>query len=161
LNVGRGNVELSGNRKLVLSNGVFEVPDTELKPPPARVRFRLEGPVQAAPQLLALERLRDYSRAPPDPATSPGTPAPQAQLGSPLRPVVPPASPTYAITWDVATLPAEKLGMGQKGEANTLRVTAKNKGYHTRGAVKINGVPAALDYRKPRGDADAEVRLTT
>src|SRR5262249_7225216 len=45
-------------------------------------------------------------------------------------------------------------------EANTLRVNANNQGYYIRGDVKINGVPAALDYRKPRGDADAEVRLT-
>src|SRR5262249_11189889 len=30
---------------------------------------------------------------------------------------------------------------------------------HIRGDVKINGVPAALDYRKPRGDGDAEVRV--
>ena len=28
-----------------------------------------------------------------------------------------------------------------------------------RANVKINGVPAALDYRKPRGDGDAEVKV--
>ena len=49
--------------------------------------------------------------------------------------------------------------MGQKVEASNLRVSANNQGYYIRGDVKINGIPAALDYRKPRGDADAEVRM--
>ena len=49
--------------------------------------------------------------------------------------------------------------MGQKVEAALLKVSANNQGYWIRGDVKINGVPAALDYRKPRGDADADVRI--
>jgi hypothetical protein len=60
---------------------------------------------------------------------------------------------------DVANFAAERLVMGQKVEANNLRVTANNQGYQIKGDVKINGVPAVLDYRKPRGDADAEIRV--
>jgi hypothetical protein len=48
--------------------------------------------------------------------------------------------------------------MGQKVEAALLKVSANNQGHWIRGDVKINGVPAALDYRKPR-DADADVRI--
>ena len=51
--------------------------------------------------------------------------------------------------------------MGQKVEAALLKVTANNQGYWIRGDVKLNGVPAALDYRKPRdGDADVRVQAT-
>src|SRR5260370_587622 len=49
--------------------------------------------------------------------------------------------------------------MGQKVEASTLHVVANNQGYWIKGDVKLNGIPVALDYRKPRGDGDAEVRL--
>jgi hypothetical protein len=79
--------------------------------------------------------------------------------GLPLRPDLPAGSAQYTINMDVANFAAEKLVMGQKVEATNLRVSANNQGYHIRGDVKINGVPAALDYRKPRGDADAEVRV--
>jgi hypothetical protein len=48
--------------------------------------------------------------------------------------------------------------MNQKVEAALLKVSANNQGHWIRGDVKINGVPAALDYRKPR-DADADVRI--
>jgi hypothetical protein len=159
VNIGRGNVELAPNRKLAITNGVFEVPDTNGQAPPAKVRFRLDGPVPAAAELLASERLREFSGTPMDPSTSRGTLSAQIALGMPLRPDLPPGSAQYTISMDVANFAAEKLVMGQKVEATNLRVTANNQGYHIRGDVKINGVPAALDYRKPRGDADAEVRV--
>jgi len=161
INIGRGNIETSAGRKLAITNGVFEVPDTSVDAPPARVRFRLDGPVPAAAELLASERLREFSGAPLEPATSRGTLAAQVALGMALRPDLPPGSTQYMINMDVSNFAAERLVMGQKVEAATLRVSANNQGYYIRGDVKLNGVPAALDYRKPRGDADAEVRVTT
>jgi len=159
INVGRGNIEISAGRKLAITNGVFEVPDTHLKAPPAMARFRLDGPVPAGAELLALERLRDYSGAPIEAATSRGTLSAQVSLGLPLRDDLQPGSTQYAINMELAGFAAERLVMGQKVEAANLRVSANNQGYYIRGDVKINGVPAALDYRKPRGDVDAEVRL--
>jgi hypothetical protein len=49
--------------------------------------------------------------------------------------------------------------MGQKVEAALLKINANNHGYWIRGDVKINGVPANFDYRKPRDANDAEVRV--
>src|SRR5262249_42867754 len=43
VNMGRGSIEFSPNRKLAITNGVFEVPDTYENEPPARIRFRLDG----------------------------------------------------------------------------------------------------------------------
>ena len=42
---------------------LFEVPDTAPHAPPARVRFKLDGPVPAAAELLRMDRLRDVRRA--------------------------------------------------------------------------------------------------
>ncbi len=158
INVGRGNVEISPGRKLSITNGVFEVPDTFPKSPPAKARFRLDGSVPAAAELLGMERLRDYSGAPFEPATSRGTLTAQVTLGLPLKEDLAPGSSTYTINMDVANFAAERMVMGQKVEAALLKVTANNNGHWIRGDVKLNGVPAALDYRKPR-DADAEVRV--
>jgi hypothetical protein len=159
INVGRGNIEISPGRKLSITNGVFEVPDTHPDAPPAKVRFRLDGPVPAAAELLALERLREFSGAPVDAATSRGTLSAQVSLGMPLRDDLQPGATQYSINVELASFAAEHMVMGQKIEAANLRISANNQGYYIRGDVKINGVPAALDYRKPRGDADAEVRV--
>ena len=158
INVGRGNVEISPGRKLSITNGVFEVPDTFPKAPPAKARFRLDGSVPAAAELLGMERLRDYSGTPIDPATSRGTLTAQVTLALPLKEDLAPGSSIYTINLDIANFAAERMVMAQKGEAALLKVSANNQGYWIRGDVKINGVPAALDYRKPR-DADADVRI--
>jgi hypothetical protein len=157
--LGRGGVEMSPGRKFVISNGVFEVPDTFPTAPPSKARFRLEGPVPAAAELLSLERLRDFSGAPLDPATSRGNLSAQVSVALPLKDDLPPGSSVYTINMDVANFSAERLVMGQKVEASSLKVVANNQGYWIKGDVKLNGVPVALDYRKPRGDGDAEVRI--
>ena len=66
--LGKGIIDVSPGRRLTMSNGVFEVPNLRIKPPPARVSFKVEGGVPAAAELLALERLREFSGAPFDPA---------------------------------------------------------------------------------------------
>jgi hypothetical protein len=161
INIGRGNVEVSPGRKLSVTNGVFEVADTFPKAPPAKVRFRLDGSVPAALELLSMERLRDYSSTPIDPATSRGTLTAQVTLGMPLKADLAPGSSSYTIAMDVVNFGAEKMVMGHKVEAAALKVNANNHGYWIRGDVKINGVAANLDYRKPRDTNDAEVRLNT
>ena len=84
---------------------MFEVPDTFPKAPPAKARFRLDGSVPAAAELLGLERLRDYSGTPLDPATSRGTLTAQVTLGLPLKKDLAPGSSTYTINMDVRTSP--------------------------------------------------------
>ena len=157
INLGRGNVEVSRGRKLSITNGVFEVPDHFPKAPPAKARFRLDGSIPAAAELLAMERLRDFSGAPLDPATSRGTLTAQVTLALPLKEDLTEGSSTYSINMDVANFAAERMVLGQKVEAAVLKVNANNQGYWIRGDVKINGVPAVLDFRQPR-ESEAEVR---
>jgi hypothetical protein len=159
VSLNRGAIELSPGHKFTMTNGAFEVPDTFPSAPPAKVRFRLDGPVQAAAELLSLERLRDFSGSPLDPVSSRGNLTAQVSIGLPLKEDLPPGSSTYAINIDIANFAADHMVMGQKLEAQSLHVAANNQGYWIKGDVKLNGIPAALDYRKPRGDGDAEVRL--
>lgn len=158
INLGRGHLETAQGRKLSITNGLFEVPDTFPKGPPAKARFRLDGSVAAAAELLATERLRDYSGAQLDPATSRGTLTAQVTLGFPLKEDLPEGSSTYTINMDVANFAAERMVMGQKVEAAMLKVSANNQGHWIRGDVRINGLPAVLDFRKPH-EGDPEIRM--
>jgi hypothetical protein len=158
VNLGRGNVEISQGRKLSITNGVFEVPDTFPKAPPANARFRLDGSVPAAVELLAAERLRNFSGTALDAATSRGTLTAQVMLGMPLKEDLAEGSSTYTINMDLANFSAERMVMGHKVEAASLKVSANNQGHWIRGDVKIDGLPAVLDFRKAR-DADPEIRV--
>ena len=157
--LGKGVIDLPTGRRLNISNGQFEVPHLWAAVPESRVNFQIDGPVPAAAELLALERLRDFSGAPFDPATTRGTVQAQVQLGMPLRRDLPRGSTQYNIKVDIANFVADKMLFGQKVEAALLRVNAVNQGYQIQGDVKVNGTPAQIDYRKLRNEPDAELRV--
>ena len=156
--LGRGTVE-AGGRKLNVSSGVFEVPDTHLKPAPARSTFRIDGTMAAAAALLASDGLKDSVGITLDPASSRGSIAAQVTVNVPLAKVIPKDAATYSVVADLTNFAADKILMGQKLEASALRVTAGPDGYQVKGDVKINGTAASIDLHKQKGDADAELKM--
>ncbi len=110
--------DLPSGRKLVLSSGLFEVPDTAPHAPPANVHFKLDGPVPAAVELLAHgppARRRAACRSIRRPRTAQMSAL--VALAMPLKPDLPPGSTNYAITVDATNFSAEHMIMGQKVEA--------------------------------------------
>jgi hypothetical protein len=159
--IGQAAVDTPQGRRLNISDFVFEVPDLAPKPSPSRTRFKIEGPVPAAAEILASDRLNEFSGIPIDPNTSKGTVSAQVMLGLPIKRSITQADTTYAVTADLNGFSADKLVMNQKLEANGLKIVANNQGYQVKGDVKINGQTASLDYRKPvDGDADLKLQAT-
>jgi hypothetical protein len=161
INIGQAQVDTPAGRKLTVSDLVFEIPDFVPKPPPAKVRFRIEGPVPAAAEILASDRLNEFSGVPLDPNGTKGNVAANVTLGLPIKRELTKADTTYAINVDLGGFSADRLVMNQKLEGNALKIVATNQGYQVRGDVKIAGQPANIDYRKPaEGDADVRLQAT-
>ncbi|HXW24581.1 MAG TPA: hypothetical protein VEK73_07540 [Xanthobacteraceae bacterium] len=159
--VGRATYVLpSSGRKLTLSNGAFEVADTHPNPPYSRTHFRVDGAVDAAAELVSAGPLRSGATIQLDPATSRGTFVAQVTLGMPVGLELV-GTVAYGVEADVANLAVERMVRGQKLEANTVHVTANPQGVQLKGDVRIAGTPLSIDYKKPVGDADAEIRMQT
>ncbi len=159
--IGQGVADTPAGRKLNISDFVFEVPDMAPKPSPARAKFRIEGPVPAVAEILASDKLSEFSGTLVDPNSSKGTVSAIVTLGLPIKRELTRADTAYSITADLGGFAADRLVMNQKLEANALKVVANNQGYQVKGDVKINGQPATLDYRKPNeGDADIKLLAT-
>src|SRR6202521_4171739 len=159
--IGQGAVDTPAGRKLNITDFVFEVPDMAPNPSPARVKFRIDGPVPAVAEILASDRLSEFSGTLIDPNSSKGTVAAVVTLGLPIKRELTKADTTYTVTADLGGFGADRLVMNQKLEADKLKVVANNQGYQVKGDVKINGQPALLDYRKPNdGDADIKLQAT-
>jgi hypothetical protein len=159
--VGQGVADTPAGRKLNVSDAAFEVPDTFPKPVQAKVKFRIDGPVPAAAEILASDKLSDLSATLIDPNASKGTISAIVNLGLPIKHDITRGDTSYSVTADLGGFAADRLVMNQKLEANTLKVVANNQGYQIKGDVKINGQPASLDYRKPNeGDADIKLLAT-
>ncbi len=106
-----------------------------------------------------LDRLRDSANMVLDPATTKGNFGAQIALDYVLTGDLSKSNMNYVVDSDITNFSVEKWVRGQKVEANSLKLLANSQGFYTRGDVKIGGLPATVDYRKPVGDADAEVRI--
>jgi hypothetical protein len=157
--VGKATADLPSGRKLVLSSGLFEVPDTAPLQPPARVHFKLDGPVPAAAELLAMDRLREVAAVPFDPATTHGTLSAQVALAMPLKPDLPPGATNYSIAVDATNFSVEHMIMGQRLDAAALRIIANPQGFQFKGDVKVGGTPANLEYHQARDTGDVDIKL--
>jgi hypothetical protein len=159
VNVGRGTVEVAPGRRLNIAGGVFEVPDTHPKPAPARANIRIDGSVPATVVLLSSEGLRDIVGLTLDPASTRGTVTAQVGVKLAIARTMSDDSSSYTINADLTNFAADKMLLGQRLEAPTLKVTASGDGYQIKGDAKVNGTPAFIDLRKQKGDADAELRM--
>ena len=159
ISVGRGTVVVSPGRKLSVTGGMFEIPDTHLKPAPAHSTFRVDGTVPAAAELLASDALRDNAGLALDPTTSRGTVTAQVDVNLLVGKGVPKNSAAYTISADLTNFSADKLLVGQKIEASSLHVNASRAGYEATGDVKINGMAGKLDFRQQTGQVQGDLTL--
>ena len=161
ISLGRGTVVVSPGRKLSVTNGIFEIPNTHPHPASAQTTFHVDGTIPAAAELLASDALRDTVGLTIDPSTSRGTVTAQVNVNLLVGKDVPKGSAAYTIGADLTNFSADKLLMGQKIEAALLHVDASRGGYEAKGDVKINGTPANLDFRKAAGEDDGALKLQT
>ncbi len=152
VSLARGTVDVAPGRKLNIADGIFDVPDVNPKPAAATARFRVDGAVPAAAALLSSDALRDTVGLTLDPDSVRGTVSARVAVNLLVGRKVPRNSSSYAVNAVLTNFGADKLVMGRKIEASTLRVNATNAGYQVKGDVKINGAPAAIDIEKKPGE---------
>src|SRR5450759_972093 len=109
--IGQASADTPAGRKLNISDFVFEVPDMAPKPAPARVKFRIDGSVPAAAEILASERLSEFSGTLIDPNSSKGTVSALVTLGLPIKRELTKADTTYAILSLIHISEPTRLGM--------------------------------------------------
>ena len=160
VSLGRGTVEVTPGRKLSIASGVFEIPNTHLKAaagahalPHRRRRCRRRPRCWRATRCVTVSASRSIRRraAAPSPPKSPSTCCSGGWRRRITRPI--------SITADLTNFAADKMLMGQKVEAPSLRVSASSDGYQISGDVKINGTPATIDLSKKKGDSGADLHL--
>jgi hypothetical protein len=161
VSIGQGAADTPAGRKLTVSDAAFEIADMAPKPVQSKVRFKIDGPVPAAAEILASDKLSDLSATLIDPNASKGNVSALVTLALPIKRDITRAETSYSVTADLGGFAADRLMMNQKVESNSLKVVANNQGYQVKGDVKINGQPATLDYRKQNeGDADIKLQAT-
>jgi hypothetical protein len=161
IRVGRAVADLPSGRRLTVSNGLFEVTNTHIQPVPARVRFKMEGPADAAIELIGMEPLRDTQGGLLDPALTHGTMSATVTAAWPIMDKIPKSAVTYTVESDVSNFVADKMARGQKVEGAAFRLSANQLGLLAKGDFRVGGIPAYVEYRRTTGSPETEVRATT
>lgn len=156
-----GVAELPSGRKMTMTSGSFELPDSDPKRPPSRIKMRVEGPVDAVAELVAMDPIREPSGALFDRATTRGGVTANLTIDTPVAKDIDRKEVSYQIEADITNFSAERFVRGHKAEAAAMRIIANAQGIYAKGDMRIAGTPALVEYRKPIGPGDAEVRLTT
>lgn len=158
ITIGKGTADLPSGKKLAITGAVFEVPETQMDEPPARVRFRIEGGLESALELVSADLLRESAKLPFENSGVKGNVSAQVTVGLPIRKGIPKSSVIYGVDADITGFAAERFIRGHKGEAALLKLSASPAALQIKGDAKIAGTPASIDYRRGRNDADAEIR---
>ena len=74
----------------------------------------------------------------------------EVNVDLPIAKVMAGNAPQYSISADLTNFGADKLLLGYKIEGALLKATASNTGYRIAGDVKINGMPAKIEFDKTR-----------
>lgn len=152
-------IETPGGRSLGLPQSVLDIPDTVPKNPAAKVSVKVVGSAAAAIELMSIPPLRGSSTEQVDPAGVKGTIDGLAQINLTLREKMTEQDVDFAFEAGLSGFSAEKVLMGQKLDAATVKVFATPAAIVLRGDGKIGGAPASFEMRKPRDGGDAEFRI--
>lgn len=156
---GKGSIDLPSGRKLMVAGGTFDIADTSVKPPLSQTRLRVEGGLDAAAEMLAMESLRDASGLPLDPATTKGTVVANIALAIPIKPVVTRPEVGYAVEAEVGQFAADKFFKNLKVDQGALRISATQDQMTVKGDLRISGSPATLEYRTASNQPEADIRV--
>jgi hypothetical protein len=160
VSIGRGVADLPSGRKLNVAGVLFEVPDTFPKAPPGRLRFHVDGPVDAAAELVGLDPLREACDLQLDPATSRGSLVANVTAALPITKDISRSAVHYGVEADFSNFSAERLIRNQKVEAAALHLSANPQAIQIKGDIRIGGTPASVDYRITGGTADVRAQAT-
>ena len=146
----QGHVDVSPGRRLTVSNGVFEVPNTRPKTPPARVGFRVDGPVPGRRRTAGARPLaRIFRRAVRSRHARAERSARRSSSACRCVPICRKARPTTTSPSILSNFTADKMLFGQKVEAQTLHVSPTTRATRSRATSRSRGAPASV--RVPQG----------
>ncbi|WP_246565099.1 YhdP family protein [Ancylobacter sonchi] len=162
VDVAKAGLQTPAGRKLALSEGVFDIPDTAPKTPNAKIRIALSGPAAGMAEVANLSSLRSHAAASPlDPATVSGDFQGVAQINIRLSNDIKPSDVDFAFEATLNDFSADKMVLGHDIDDADVRVFVTPQASVFRGDGKLAGAPISFDYTMPaKGDASFTLAAT-
>jgi hypothetical protein len=157
----RGVVEPAPGKRLVLSQGSFDIPDHRIQPPQSISRFRLQGSAEATFALLGEEAFKGAATGPTLPGGKvEGTVVANVTVNVPLTETFQANLIDYLVEADFTGFAADNAFGEMRVERAAFKVQTTPRTFTMRGQGILGGAQANFEYRKPRPEAKPEIRLT-
>ena len=147
----RGQLELTGGRRLQLSDGNFSLTESARKPQQAQVEARVQGSAEALAEALARPALKALLDAPLDPRNVKGQADLKVSAAFPLTPGLRPQEITASISGQITNLSIEKFFAGERLESGTLTFASERGGFTAKGDGRLSGLPVSLTLKQAPG----------
>lgn len=145
----QGSLDAGTGGAINLTQGVFHVPNAEMKPTPANFSAQVTGSVEAVAALLGRDAMKPYASLPVDPATLKGQVAGALAVNIRLGPVVGPKDVQLNINAMATNFTAEHLIGKESLEDASLNIFVDPNGMKAKGQGKLLGGPATIDIERP------------
>lgn len=143
----RGLMDVSG-QKLNLVEASVSVPDTQLKPAPASINMRMNGPLEAVADLFERDRLKPFAQVPIDAASVKGHIDGSIAVDLKLADEIKPDDTRVRASAALTNFSVDKLVGTEKLEAGSLNLTAERGLLRATGQGRLFGAPATIELRK-------------
>jgi hypothetical protein len=149
----RAEAVTAGQRDVALSDLLFEVTDTNRHPAQGRTRLKFAAAADAVAEILSLDALKGATGLPLDPAQVNGQISGVVSVGFPLMKDIPRQRIDIAVDAEATNLVVERIVGGARLEGGPRGLVIAGNG-------RLGGAPVTVDYRRPRPDADGDIKLT-
>jgi len=160
LAITKATADLGNGRQLQLSDGSFVMPELWMHRAPARIGFRLQGPMDALAALFAFPALKDFTPGQIDPAALKGSSDLKVGLTLPLAPDLKPEEVVATATGTFSNVASDTLLGTEKLEGANLAVTLDRNGLSLKGDGRVGGDKSAIELKQnSKGQGEASLLL--
>jgi hypothetical protein len=158
--VAKAAMDTAQGRRIVLSDGVLEVPNHIPPNPDGTIRFRFDGAADAVAEMAASDLLKGVAGFNIDPATARGSVSAEVNLALIFRQDVRGEEVRYTAEGDVKDFSADALVRGHRVEGANARLTVSSESILVKGTGRIAGAQASFDLRRVKALGESEFRVT-
>jgi hypothetical protein len=161
LAIAGATADLGNGRRLQLSEGAFEIPETWIERAPARASFRSTGSMESLAALFAFPALKDFAPGDIDPASLRGNSDLRSVVSLALVDDPRPGEVVVTSSGTLSGIASDTLLAPEKLEGGNLAVTFDKAGLTVKGEAKVSGDRAQIEIRQdPKGKGEAALFMT-
>ncbi len=144
----KGQLSLGPNRRMVLNEASFVVPDLDPNVAVSKLQAHATGPLDVVADILSRDALKEFGGLPIDAKSARGQVDGRISVDLHMNPETNPGDPRVKVNANVTNFTLEKVVGAEKLDQGNITVTVDRSSFKATGQGRLFGAPATLDIRR-------------